>query len=124
VESGRRAKKVASLIKETLSRILIRDFQGAGAGLITVTRVEMTPDLQAAHVYLSFFGDIEACATLDLLEKRKGYIRKSIASEVKLKYNPTLIFSQDPTPEYQNRIDSLIERLKNGQERPDPKDQE
>jgi ribosome-binding factor A len=122
VESGRRAKRVASLIKETISRILIRDFQGMGAGLITVTRVEMTADLQAAHVYLSFFGEVEAEASLALLEKRKGYLRKSVASEVKLKYNPTLIFSQDPTPEYENRIDSLIERLKDGQKRPDPTD--
>jgi ribosome-binding factor A len=122
VESGRRAKRVASLIKETISRILIRDFQGTGAGLITVTRVEMTADLQAAHVYLSFFGEVEAEASLALLEKRKGYLRKSVASEVKLKYNPTLIFSQDPTPEYENRIDSLIERLKDGQKRPGPTD--
>lgn len=122
MESGRRAKRVASLIKETISRILIRDFQGTGAGLITVTRVEMTADLQAAHVYLSFFGEVEAEASLALLEKRKGYLRKSVASEVKLKYNPTLIFSQDPTPEYENRIDSLIERLKDGQKRPDPTD--
>jgi ribosome-binding factor A len=123
VESGRRAKRVASLIKETLGRILIRDFQGTGAGLITITRVEMTADLQAAHVYLSFFGEVEAEAALALLEKRKGYLRKSIASQVKLKYNPTLIFSQDPTPEYENRIDRLIERLKDDQKRPDPTDQ-
>ncbi len=124
MESGRRAKRVANLIKESLSRILIKDFQGAGAGLITVTRVEMTADLQTAHVYLSFFGEVEAERALKLLEQRKGYLRKSIASEVKLKYNPKLIFSQDPIPEYENRIDSLIERIRDDQKRSDPPDQE
>ncbi len=124
MESGRRAKRVANLVKETLSRILIRDFQGTGGGLITVTRVEMTADLQTAHVYLSFFGGVEAESAMKLLEQRKGYLRKSIASEVKLKYNPTLIFSQDPIPEFENRIDSLIERLKDEQKRSDPPDQE
>ena len=124
MESGRRTKRVASLIKETLSRILIKDFQGAGAGLITVTRVEMTADFQTAHVYLSFFGEVEAEPALKLIEQRKGYLRKSIASEVKLKYNPKLIFSQDPIPEYQNRIDSLIERIRDDQKRSDPTDQE
>lgn len=115
-DSGRRPRRVANLIKETLGRILIREFQGTGAGLITVTRVEITPDLQTAHIYVSFIGAIDPEEALRLLEKRTGYLRKIIASEVKLKYNPTLIFSPDPTPEYESRIDHLIKRLKDGQE--------
>jgi ribosome-binding factor A len=116
MDSGRRPRRVANLIKKTLGRILIREFQGAGAGLITVTRVEITSDLQTAHVYVSFIGAIDPEEALTLLEKRKGHLRKIIASEVKLKYNPTLIFSPDPTPEYESRIDQLIKRLKDGQE--------
>jgi ribosome-binding factor A len=116
MDSGRRPKRVAHLIKETLGRILIREFQGTGSGLITVTRVEITSDLQTAHVYVSFIGAIDPKEALALLQKRKGYLRKVIASEVKLKYNPTLIFSLDPTPEYESRIDQLIKRLKDGQE--------
>jgi ribosome-binding factor A len=116
MDSGRRPRRVANLIKEALGRILIREFQGLGTGLITVTRVEITADLQTAHVYVSFIGAIDPEGTLTLLEKRKGYLRKIIASEVKLKYNPTLIFSLDPTPEYERRIDHLIKRLKNDQE--------
>ncbi len=112
MEAGRRPKRVANLIKEALGRLLLREFQGDGSGLITVTRVEMTPDLQTAHVYLSFFGGIREDETLELIEKRKGYLRKSIASEVKLKYNPELIFVRDPAPEYERRLDSLMEKLK------------
>ncbi|GAH66503.1 unnamed protein product, partial [marine sediment metagenome] len=51
-----RQKKVASLIKAELSRLLIEGIQDSTSGLITVTRVEMTPDLKTAHVYLSTFG--------------------------------------------------------------------
>jgi ribosome-binding factor A len=116
MDSGRRPRRVANLIKEALGRVLIQEFQGSGAGLITVTRVEITPDLQTAHVYVSFIGAIDPDEALTLLEKRKGYLRKVIASEVKLKYNPALIFSQDQTPEYESRIDHLIKRLKDGQE--------
>jgi len=107
---------VANLIKDALGRILIREFQGTGAGLITITRVEITADLQTAHVYVSFIGAIDPEKALALLQERKGYLRKTIASEVKLKYNPTLVFSQDPTPEYESRIDHLIKHLKDGQE--------
>ena len=112
MESSRRPKRVASLIKEALSRIMLREFQSEGSGLITVTRVEMTADLQSARVYLSFFGGSREDEILELIAKRQGYLRKSIASEVKLKYNPQLIFVRDPAPEYESRLDALMDRLK------------
>jgi len=111
MDTGRRPKRVAHLIQETLSRIFLEEFQGDN-GLITVTRVEMSADLQTAHVYLSLFGELEEQALWERLEKSKGYLRRSIASEVKLRYNPSLVFHRDPTPEYESRIDQLIERLK------------
>jgi ribosome-binding factor A len=111
METGRRPKRVAHLIRQTLSRIFLEEFQRA-AGLITVTRVEMSADLQIAHVYLSVLGDLEEEVFWERLERSKGYLRRSIASEVKLRYNPTLVFHRDPSPEYGSRIDELIERLK------------
>ncbi|OGD23132.1 MAG: ribosome-binding factor A [Candidatus Aminicenantes bacterium RBG_13_59_9] len=111
MDSGRRPKRVAHLVQETLSRIFLEEFQG-DTGLITVTQVEMSADLQTAHVYLSLFGEIEEQALWERLEKSKGYLRRSIASEVKLRYNPSLVFHRDPSPEYESRIDQLIKRLK------------
>ena len=109
---NRRRKRVASLIQKELSRLLIETIQDAYSGFITVTDVEMSPDLKTAHVYLSLFGADKSEATLQQFEKKKGYLRKSIASKVKLKYNPELIFHLDTSSEYQERIDSLIESLK------------
>ncbi len=100
------------MIKESLSRVLVREIQDSSSGIITLTRVETSPDLKTASIYLSIFGQADREALLALLEKRKGYLRKCIASEVKLKYNPDLIFYLDPTPEYETRIDRLIEQLK------------
>ncbi|OGD27282.1 MAG: ribosome-binding factor A [Candidatus Aminicenantes bacterium RBG_19FT_COMBO_59_29] len=111
MDSGRRPKRVAHLIQETLSRVILQEFQG-DSGLITITRVEMSADLQTAHVYLSLFGAPDEQAVWERLEKSKGYLRRCIASEVKLRYNPTLVFHRDSTPEYGSRIDQLIERLK------------
>lgn len=111
MDSGRRPKRVAHLIQDTLSRVILREFQG-DSGLITITRVEMSADLQTAHIYLSLFGAVDEPALWERLEKSKGYLRRSIASEVKLRYNPTLVFHRDPAAEYGSRIDQLIERLK------------
>ncbi len=106
-----RQKRVASLIKEELSHLLIEEIQDFISGLITVTRVEMTPDLKTAHIYLTIFGG-EKEPTLRLLERKKGYLRKIIASKVKLKYNPLLIFSLDPSSDYEARIDKILKIIK------------
>jgi len=106
--SSRRQKRVSRLIKEELSRLLIEEFQNSFSGLITITRVEMSNDLKTAYVSISFYGQNKKEEILEFLEKKKGYLRKSIASRVKLKYNPMLIFSLDRTSEYEERIEKLI----------------
>lgn len=112
----RRQKRVGSLIKEELSRLLIEGIQGPSSGLITVTRVEMSADLKTAHVYLSFYGKDKKEEILESIEKRKGFLRKAIASRVKLKYNPLLVFSLDKTPEYEQRIEELLKIAKKHEE--------
>ena len=106
---SRRQKRVGSLIMEALSRLLIEDLQDPSIGLITVTRVEMSSDLKSARVYISAFGDGEKETIIDNLNERKGYLRKSIASKINLKYNPMLNFFFDPTSDYEKRIDELID---------------
>lgn len=108
---GMRTRRVAELIQEEIGRLMIHEFQDPASGLVTVTRVEVTADLLQARVFLSVFGG-DAQAFLDRLEKSKGHIRKTLASRIKLKYNPALFFSLDEGPEYAEKIDRLIERAK------------
>ncbi len=112
MNTTRRQKRVASLIKEEVSRALIQEIQDSFSGLITVTKVEMTADLKTAHIYLSIYNSEQEEALFDLLNQKKGFIRKSIASKVKLKYNPMLIFSKDPGPGYETKIDRLLNDIK------------
>jgi len=109
---SRRQKRVGSLIKEELSRLLIEGFQDSLSGIITITQIEMSKDLKTAYVYISFYGQKKKEEILELLEKKKGYLRKSIASKIKLKYNPMLIFSIDRTFEYEERIEKLMKIVK------------
>jgi ribosome-binding factor A len=110
-EKGFRTRRVAELIRAELSRLLIAEFQEPGS-LLTVTRVEMTPDLLTARVFLSVFGGGDPAALLDRIERGRGALRRALASRVKLKYNPELFFALDPGPGHQARIDSLIEEAK------------
>jgi ribosome-binding factor A len=111
-EKGFRTRRVAELIRSELSRLLLAEFQDPASGLLTVTRVEMTPDLLAARVFLSVFGAEDPAALLDRIERGRGALRKALATRVKLKYNPELFFALDPGPEHQDRIDKLIEEAK------------
>ena len=111
-EKGLRARRVAELVQAELSRLLIAEFQDPASGFLTVTRVEMTPDLLTARVFLSVFGASNPLPFLERLGRSKGYIRKVLASRVKLKYNPQLFFALDPGPDHQDRIDRLIEETK------------
>lgn len=112
VQSGRRPQRVAGLIQAELSRLFIREFQDLGAGLLAVTRVEMAADLRTARVFVSVFAGGDAAAALARLEHRKGHIRRVLASRVNLRYNPELIFALDPVPEYEDRLDALVEKSK------------
>ncbi len=103
-----RQKKVASLIQEILSSQLITLMQDSEAGLITVTRVEISKDLQIAHVYVSVFGEEDPKAALRHIDDLQKSLRKSIASRSKLKYNPRLIFSLDPQVGHESRIEELL----------------
>ena len=111
-EKGVRPRRVAELVQAEVSRLLIREFQDSSSGFVTVTRVEMTPDLHQAHVFLSVFGTDNPRLLLDRVDKSKGYIRRTLASRIKLKYNPELFFALDPGPEHQERIDRLLEETK------------
>jgi ribosome-binding factor A len=111
-EKGIRPRRVAELVQAELSRLLIGEFQDPATGFLTVTRVEMTADLRTARVYLSVFGTDDPQTLLDRIEKATGYLRRALASRVKLKYNPELFFALDPGLDHQDRIDKLIEETK------------
>lgn len=111
-EKGFRTRRVAELVRTKISQMLIAEFQDPSSGLLTVTRVEMSPDLLSARVFLSVFGGGDPAALLDRIERGKGALRRALASRIKLKYNPQLIFELDPGPEHQDRIDALIEEAK------------
>ena len=115
MNESRRQKKVSSLLKTVLSQHLLESIQDSSSGLISITDINMTKDLKTAHVYLSMFGTEKKDQVLDLMNKKAGYFRKIIASKTNLKYNPKLIFSHDPVIDYENRLDKLIDKIKDEQ---------
>lgn len=117
-----RTERVASVIKERIGAILIRDYNEPSYGFITVTDVKMTPDLKIAKVYFSVFGsEVVKGRAMKMLEGEKQHIRGLVASHVQLKFAPLLQFYLDHTLEEVDRINRLINKIHEDEKKDDPR---
>jgi ribosome-binding factor A len=79
---------------------------------VTVTTVEISPDLRRAHVYVSALGDQEAGqAALTSLNHARGYLRRELGSRLSLRYIPTLTFHLDESLQRSERIMELLRQI-------------
>ncbi len=112
-----RTERVASLIKEEVGAILIREYRDRAHGFTTVTDVKMTPDLKIARVYFSVFGPPDARQkTMALLEADKPHIRQIVGSHLRMKFTPALQFFLDQTMDHVDRINTIIKKIHDGTE--------
>jgi ribosome-binding factor A len=112
-----RTERVASLIREEVGAILIREFSGGTHGFTTVTEVRMTPDLKIAKVYFSVFGDAAVKKkTMAMLEGVRAHIRQLVGSHLRMKFTPALHFYLDDTLDQVDRINSLLKKIHDGTE--------
>ncbi len=117
---GHRQGRMGEEIRKIISDLLVRGLKDPRlSAMISITAVEVTSDGSYATVYLSVLGmdpDPEKAAaqqqdTLDALASAKGFIRKEIGRQIKLRHVPDLIFKIDKSLEYGRHIDELISTL-------------
>jgi ribosome-binding factor A len=107
-----RTEKVAEEIKHKLNTAMSKDLMELNMGLVTISKVIMTPDLKIAKVYITILGNkepVEKC--LERINLRKKNIRYTLAKHIALKYTPELFFYYDDTAEYADRINKLLHDL-------------
>ena len=109
----RRQLRVAELIHRELSTLLLFEARDPRLAGITITEVDITPDLLIAHVYFTLPGtDEEKDAAMAALERAKGYLRTQVAGRIQQRLAPELFFRLDRSGEQGDRIDRILERLK------------
>ena len=108
-----RQEKVAESIKKEISLILHDEFKDPRLGFVTITHVEITPDLRNAKVFYSVLGkDDDYKKTQQALESGLGFIRRLVAQRLSLRFSPELIFRQDRSLEYALRIEEVLQEIK------------
>jgi ribosome-binding factor A len=116
-----RRERVAEEIRAELSEILQHEMRDPRMGWVTVTRVEMSPDLAYAKVFVSIYGsESDLAASLGVLERAAGFIRAELGRRVRLRQTPELHFRADDSIEQSQRIQDLLNRTPIPPETPEP----
>jgi len=97
-------KELASLIRN-LKDPRVQDT------MISITRVETTPDLRYAKVYASFLQEEKANDALKGLKSASGYLRRELGSALQLRHTPELMWALDDSITYGARMLELINSL-------------
>jgi ribosome-binding factor A len=109
-----RLEKVNEELKREISEIVQYKLKDPRLGLVTITQVEITPDLRIAKVYFSVLGSVQEEAKAEQgLQSSAGYVRKLVGEVIKMRYTPELIFKLDKTAEYSVNVFKQLEEIKN-----------
>ena len=110
---SRRSERTSKLIQREISALLEREVNDPRLiTLISVTEVSLSPDLRHAKVFVSTLGnEINKEDMLAGFNKASGFLRRELASHLKLKYAPQLSFHYDDSIERGARLLNLIGRV-------------
>jgi ribosome-binding factor A len=125
MSQGSRPDRVADQIRGELALLLAREVHDPGIGFVTLTRVQVTPDLQQARVYYTALGDEKTRRNSErALERAIPFLRRQIGSRLRLKRVPELKFMYDESIAGQDRIEQLLNELRVAEPAPTDDDQE
>jgi ribosome-binding factor A len=120
---GFKQVRVAGRIRTILSELLLREVADPRLYNITITQVELDPELQYARVYVNALGDEDRREEiLAGLEHAKGFLRREVGSRVRLRKTPELHFIWDHRLERVERINEILSGLDIPPEEDEPND--
>lgn len=113
---NRRMERVNGLLREEISRVLTSELKDPRlSSLVSITRVDTSPDLHQARVYVSVLGGItEKRSTLKALKSASGFVRRNIRPHISLKSVPVVDFIIDESIEQGAEVLKLISKLSPG----------
>jgi ribosome-binding factor A len=107
---SKRTEQVAGEIQQIVSHLIQTEIKDPRVAFCTVMGVEMSPDLQMAHIRVSVLGDADTRKkTMAALDHAKGFIRRQVAQQLRhLRTAPDLRFMLDTSIDHSIRISELL----------------
>ena len=112
--TSRRIERVASMIKREVSLMLLNGIKDdrVGAGMVSVTEVIVSGDLQHTKIFVSIYGTDEAKAeTMEGLKSATSYVRNQLGQRMQLRRTPEVTFLEDRSLERGDKMLILLNRL-------------
>ena len=107
-----RSSRVGEQIREDLSELLAREVHDPGIGFLTITRVQVTSDLQNARVYYTTLGDAQARKqTSRALDRATPFLRRQLGRRLQLRRIPELQFFFDESVEQLDRVERILQEI-------------
>jgi ribosome-binding factor A len=104
---------VADQIRGELASLLSREVHDPGLGFVTLTRVQVSPDLQQARVFYTALGDDKTrSASGRALERAAPFLRRQLGARLRLRRAPALRFVYDASIAGQDRIEQILNELR------------
>ena len=112
IMASNRINRINEEIQKELSNLLrtVKDPRVQGT-MISITRVETTPDLRYTKVYVSFLQNEKAEGAMKGLKSAAGYLRRQLGNNLKLRYAPEIVWALDDSITYGAHMLDLINSL-------------
>ena len=108
--NNNRLGRVNEELRKELSQVI--SYELNVTGMVSVTKVKVTPDLRYAKVYVSVLNSKNLDKTIQGLKESAGFIRSRIAQTVNLRITPELVFEYDDSIVYGEKIDAILKSFK------------
>ena len=107
-----RLGRVNEELMKAISHIITYELKNPDVtGMISVTRVKVTPDLKYAKVYVSLLNSKSVEKTMQGLKESAGFMRSKVAKIVNLRVTPELVFEYDDSIEHGEKIDNILKQI-------------
>lgn len=107
-----RADRVSGLIQQVLSDLLNKNIKDPRLKMVTITGVKMTRDLKLARIYFSTPEGAERIKNAEKgFKSAQGYVKRTLARELGLRYMPELKFFYDESFDYGIHIEKILKKL-------------
>ena len=104
--------RVNALIKRELGQLLLREFEFPPAILMTLTRVETSPNLLESKVFISVLPEKETERIIGILNKKIYFLQQKINQRLKMRPLPKIRFLAEKTTVQASQIEEILEKLK------------
>ncbi len=105
-----RLERVCEVLRRELGQIILRDL--TFSTLVTISSVDITPDLKQAHIYVSAMGNkVQRSKVLETLENNRSMLQAALAKRVVMKHTPHLNFKFDDSIERGSRVLGILDEL-------------